>query len=517
MRFRNLLIAVAFAAATAAPGMAQVSAAKAEWAKGPVQFLMTKEEIATWQTLPSDDAALAFIDLFWARRDPTPNTPQNELREAFEEKVKYADQNFKGGRTRGALSDRGKILILFGTPTRATKQGGQGQGAMGSEMTSTSDPTGFHEKETVRVTWIYDGDAAQKLFGVPHAELLFTDQWGNGDFRLTSSSRVDINAAQQRVIAAAITQPSLTKAPSFNQPAQAAQQPAAPVTPTAATTVPADTLKTAALESAVAQAKGGKAAKNVSASYAEFVSPTGESYIPLQLYVPSSAGIGPDAADTFFGVVEDSGGKRVTVFEEPVKLTASKTDFFADKTVTVPAAGKYTAIVGLAKGGAPVVVTSTPIEATAPAKDAASVSRLVLSENIYELGTAEPVKAPFAFGKLKIVPKGNLVFPNNAELGYFVEVNNPGIDMASNVPKLQYKLDLVGGPDKKTISAPLQDVQALPLSGAPGPGHYAIISTIPLAEVKPALKPGDYTLRMKIVDTVTKQSYTVEQGFKITG
>ena len=58
---------------------------------------------------------------------------------------------------------------------------------------------------------------------------------------------------------------------------------------------------------------------------------------------------------------------------------------------------------------------------------------------------------------------------------------------------------------------------SLPLTGSPGPGHFAIISAIPLAEVKPALKPGDYVLKMKIVDTVSKQSYTVEQSFKISG
>src|SRR5437867_8954664 len=104
-----------------------MSADKTAWAKGPEQFLMTSEEKAMWQKLPSDDAALAFIDLFWARRDPTPNTPQNEFREEFEAKVKYADQNFKAPRVRGALTDRGKILILFGAPTKATqaKEGAQ--------------------------------------------------------------------------------------------------------------------------------------------------------------------------------------------------------------------------------------------------------------------------------------------------------------------------------------------------------------------------------------------------------
>jgi len=506
MKIRNFLIASALMAATAVPGVAQVSAAKAEWGKGPAQFLMTTEEKAMWQKLPSDDAALAFIDLFWARRDPTPNTPQNEFREEFEQKVKYADQNFRSGRTKGSMTDRGKVFILFGTPSKSSKTAKQ-QTAFEDE-----NPTSAAQQEAARLTWVYEGEAAQKAFGMPRVDFTFVDQFNSGDFRLTNS-RIDMNAAQQKAAVAAITQPNLTQVPTYGQkPAAAASAPqAAPAAPAG----PTDALKTAALETAVTEGKA-KPAKNISLTYAELVSPTGEAYVPLQVYIPGSAGLAPDAADTIFGVVEDSNGKRVAVFEEPAKLTATKTDFFADRTVLLPAAGKYTAIVGLAKAGAPVAVTTTSLDVAAPAKDTVSVSKLILTDNIYELATAEPVKAPFAFGKLKIVPKGNLVFSNQGDLGYFVEVNNPGIDTASNLPKLQYKLDLVG-PDKKAISAPLSDVQALPLSGAPGPGHYAIVSTIPLGEMKPALKPGDYTLKMKIVDTVTKQSYTVEQAFKITG
>jgi hypothetical protein len=276
-------------------------------------------------------------------------------------------------------------------------------------------------------------------------------------------------------------------------------------------------VKTAALEAALVDARAGKAAgKGATLSYAEFVSPAGESFVPVSVYVPSSAGVGPDAADTIFGAVEDATGTRVTTFEEPAKLTGSRTDFFVDKTLTLQP-GKYTAIVGLAKAGQPVLVTSGPVEVAAPGKESVGTSRMILSDNVYELPIAEPAKSPFAFGKLKIVPKGNLTFKNNDELNYFVEVNNPGIDTASNMPKLQYKLDLTGGPDKVTISAPLTDAAPLPLTGAPGPGHFAIISSIPLAEVKPGLKPGNYTLKMKIVDTVSKQSYTVEQSFKVSG
>ena len=81
----------------------------------------------------------------------------------------------------------------------------------------------------------------------------------------------------------------------------------------------------------------------------------------------------------------------------------------------------------------------------------------------------------------------------------------------------EVKLELSGGKLKSPIPRPLTDVTALPLSGAPGPGQYAIIDSIQLEQIKSALSPGDYLLKVKIVDTVSKQTYNLEQSFKITG
>jgi hypothetical protein len=68
MKRNRLLIVAAIAALSAVSGFAALSPAKADWVKGPVQFLMTKEEVAQWNTLQSDADADAFIALFWARR-----------------------------------------------------------------------------------------------------------------------------------------------------------------------------------------------------------------------------------------------------------------------------------------------------------------------------------------------------------------------------------------------------------------------------------------------------------------
>ena len=511
MKTRNILIAAILAATAATSVFAALSPAKADFGKGPAQYLMTPEEKAAWKNVQTDAAADEFIALFWARRDPTPATPRNEFREEFESRVKTADAQFSHGRTNGSMTDPGRMLILFGAPTapiKRTTTPGTGQSNTRADMRNAEVGSFGDAAGSADMLWIYEGDVSQKLFGIPRLEVKFHDQYRDGNFKLSTPFVGPDSPSAQRMINSFITQPGLTKVPSY-EPAAVAK-PSLPSTPVAG-------VKTPALEAALADAKAGKISnKGAALSYAEFVSPAGDPFVPVAVYIPSSANVAADAADTIFGAIEDASGTRVTTFEEPAKLTASRTDFFVDKSLTLQP-GKYTAIIGLAKAGQPVLVTSAPLEVSGPSKESVGISRMILSDNVYELGTAEPAKAAFAFGKLKIVPKGNLTFKNSDELNYFVEVNNPGIDTASNMPKLQFKLDLTGGPDKKTISAPLTDAAPLPLSGAPGPGHYAILSTIPLGEVKPALKPGDYTLKMKIVDTVSKQSYTVEQSFKITG
>ncbi len=299
-----------------------------------------------------------------------------------------------------------------------------------------------------------------------------------------------------------ITQPELTKAPTFEAPKAVA---------VAAVAAPAEGIHTATLQAAIEAAKGGtKSAAQV--SYAEFVAPSGDDFVPVALTVPKSANLAADAVDTFFGEVRDANGAKVTSFEEAAKPVAAKGSWFVDKTLNLPT-GKYTAVVGLAKGGQPLLVGSTPIETTVLAKDAVGVSKLVFWSEILTLAEAAPVKSPYAFGKLQIVPNPTATIGQSEDLGYFVEINNPGIDATTNAPKLQMSMDLIAG-DKK-VSSPLSEVEALPLSGAFGPGHYAIISTLPLSQMAKPPAPGEYTLKMKIIDTVTKQSYTLQENFKI--
>ncbi len=510
MKTRNLLVFVALLA-FAGSALAALSPENAKWGEGPVQFLMTKEEAAQWKTLQTDADADAFVTVFWARRGGV------AAREDQEARWKYSDEKFSAGKMKGSMSDLGKILSLFGVPTKVLRAGGQGAStitspttAPGSRITAPGDVDagGADSKNAGQQIWVYEGDAAMKYFGVGKVELRFLDRFNTGEFKM-ETPRVDFGTARDHAIAATIVRPEIQTVADINKPQPAPLLVPPPPAP--------PELKTAAYAAAVADAKSGKAAnKGAVISSAEFVSPSGDYYAPVMLYLPKATGITADSADTFFYAVDDAGGRRVAAGEEPAKLTATRGDFYVDRTVNVPAAGKYTVTVGLGKAGAPVVVASSALDLNPIAKDASGTSKLILSDNIYELTEAAPEKAPFAFGKLKIVPKADALFSNKDDLNYFVEINNPGIDAATNLPKLQMGIDLIS--KGQTVSRlPLSEAMVGPLSGKPGPGHYALSDAIPLSKMSKPLPAGDYTLKMKIVDTVTKQSYTLEQSFKITG
>jgi GWxTD domain-containing protein len=516
---RKTLIAVAIAT-VAVSAFAQLSPQFSDWGKGPVQFLMTPEEQTRWKSIRNDAEASAFVDLFWARRDPTPGTPRNEYKENFDTAVKYADERFTAGRTKGSLSDRGKVLILFGPP-KAIQRSSTGP-------TSGNDDRGFSSGDSVSAStssaseksgkqvWIYEGDQAQKGFSAPRAEVDLMDQFNTGDYRI-QRGKVDIPSAQANVIRNSIVQPGLTEAPKYNAaPAAAAPAavsvPVAPVAP-AAPSYPT-TFKTATYQTAVSDFEAAKASpyKNLYVSWGEFVTPQGEYFVPVQLYVPKGANLTGSEELTFFGVVEDGTGKPIAVFEEPAKLSVTKDDLYFDKSLTLPA-GKHKGVFGLAQGGKPISMVQADMNLTGTLdKDAPAVSNLILSNNVYPLASAQKPNDPYAFGGIKVVPKGDKTFRQSDEVWYFFELRNPGLD-ETNQPKIQVKLDVEGnvGGQKTQRSSPPRMQEAQELKGVPG--HFGIGSSIPLS----TFKPGDYVLKVKITDTIKKAVYNLSESFKVIG
>jgi GWxTD domain-containing protein len=515
----RILIAGAAVTMIAASAFAQLSAENRDWAKGPVQFIMTAQEQQQWNQIKTDADAKAFQDLFWAKRDPSAGTPANEYRDSFTQAVKYADDHFAEGRRAGSLTDRGRVLILLGPPSRIERNGASAT-ATTAMPGSVSGAAGASDQPVATQLWTYDANKSAAL-GTQALRVTFTDQFGNNSWTIQRGGGVDISDLTRRSLGQSIVNPNLTQVPSAPAPLTE-HQPALPKPVAPPVPVGPGAFKTESLKTAVEQMKSAKVNpyKPINFTYTELLSPNGDYFVPVQLYIPKSAGYTADQVSTFFGTVEDSTGSPVSIFEEPATVAASNGDLYFDKSLNGLKPGTYRATLGLAdKEGKPVVMTTSPIELKTMAKDETGISRLVLSNDVHQTDTAALVGAPYAFGRVKIVPRGDHIFTNKDEVTYFVEVINPGIDEATNMPKLQVKLELAGQGTKekpgRTITAPISDATPLPLTGAPGAGQYAIMAGIPLGDMKTPLPAGDYTLRVKVYDQVKKLSWTAEQPLKL--
>ena len=87
-----------------------------KWLDGDVRYIATEAERAVFSKLNTDEEREQFIDSFWQRRDPKPETKENEFRREYYNRISYANQNFASGETAGWLTDRGRIFITHGKP-----------------------------------------------------------------------------------------------------------------------------------------------------------------------------------------------------------------------------------------------------------------------------------------------------------------------------------------------------------------------------------------------------------------
>jgi GWxTD domain-containing protein len=86
-----------------------------DWPVKDVRVIITRDELKAYEKLETDEERAQFIDHFWAIRDPDPDTAENEYKEAFYERLAYADEHFSSGKP-GRLTDRGRIYVKFGKP-----------------------------------------------------------------------------------------------------------------------------------------------------------------------------------------------------------------------------------------------------------------------------------------------------------------------------------------------------------------------------------------------------------------
>jgi len=86
-----------------------------KWLNEDVAYIITDEERTAFKRFQNDEEREQFIENFWLRRDPTPDTVENEFKEEHYRRIAYANDHFASG-IPGWKTDRGRIYITFGPP-----------------------------------------------------------------------------------------------------------------------------------------------------------------------------------------------------------------------------------------------------------------------------------------------------------------------------------------------------------------------------------------------------------------
>ena len=85
------------------------------WVDQDVKWIISDEELTAFKHLGNDLERDQFIENFWLRRNPNPESPENEYREEHYARIAYANEHFAAGKS-GWRTDRGHMYIAYGKP-----------------------------------------------------------------------------------------------------------------------------------------------------------------------------------------------------------------------------------------------------------------------------------------------------------------------------------------------------------------------------------------------------------------
>ena len=153
----------------------ELSSTYKKWLKQDVVYIITPEEMAAFKKLSNDEERDQFIENFWLRRDPTPDTPENEYKEEHYRRIAYANEHFGAG-IPGWKTDRGRIYIMWGPADQIESASHR------RHLRPSAGRGRRHHLDLSLRDWRY-----RYLEGVgQNIELEFVDPCSCGDYHLTS-------------------------------------------------------------------------------------------------------------------------------------------------------------------------------------------------------------------------------------------------------------------------------------------------------------------------------------------
>jgi GWxTD domain-containing protein len=145
-----------------------------KWLDEDVRWIITDEELSAFKKLQNNAERDTFIEGFWQRRDPTPDTAENEYKEEHYRRIAYANEHYAAGMP-GWRTDRGRIYIMYGPPTSTESH------PMGGPYQRSAEEGGGQTETFPFEVWRY-----RYLEGIgQEIEIEFVDDCGCGAYQMT--------------------------------------------------------------------------------------------------------------------------------------------------------------------------------------------------------------------------------------------------------------------------------------------------------------------------------------------
>ncbi len=486
-----------------------------DWLEKDVAYVITDEERKAFKKLQTDDERERFIEEFWRRRDPDPDTDENEFKEEYYERVAYANEHFSSG-IPGWKTDRGRIWIMYGKPDERETH------PMGGAYERPSYEGGGSTSTYPFEIWFY-----RYIAGVGSGvEIEFVDPTGSGEYRiarnpyekdallmvpgagLTLSEQLGLSDKSDRV----------SSIGGIGNPNYQREQDS-----------PFSRLQLLADLSRPPQVKFNDLATAVNTGVVEenplnfdirvdFFRQSDERVITAftiqaenkDLVFQDSGGL-QQARMNIFGRITSVAGRRVSIFEDPVITTATPTELSEakdrksayQKAVPLPPGTyKVDVIVRDVASGATGI---RHVGFTVPKYDQQklSTSTLVLAAKLESL-IDKPAVGQFVIGTTKVIPNVSGIYKQGQPVGLFMQVYNAGIDQTTLRPSVDVEYALLK--DGKELGKQAEDWRGMSDSGQR-------LTLARLIDTR-SLPPGEYEIAIRIRDRVSGQS--LAPGAKFT-
>ncbi len=487
-----------------------------DWVKKDVAYIITSEEKKAFTALKSDEERENFIEAFWRRRDPNPDTEENEYREEYYERIAYANEKFTSG-IPGWMTDRGRTYIAWGKPdsVEAHPSGGSYDRPSyeGGGSTSTYpfevwfyrhldgvgdgieiefvDPTGTGEYRIAR-----SPNEKDALLMVPGAGLTTAEQLGTEDRADRIAGRTD-NVNYQREQDSPFRRLEIIT--NLQRPPQ---------------------VKYSDLQGLAGGDTG--VIDNNPLNFdlrVDFFRQSDDRVITAftvqaankELVFENVGGL-QSAVMNIFGRVTAVSGKRSGIFEDSVTTAATaeelaenndRKSIYQKAIALTPGVYKVDVVVRDVKSGNKGIRS---IGFTVPKYDEKKLdtSTLVLASKLRST-TERDIGGMFVIGGAKVVPNLSGVYKKGQDVGIYLQVYNAGIDQTTLRPAVDVHYILSKG--GKEIFRDTEDWNGLSDSGQ----RLTLARLLPTA----GLALGEYEIKIQIKDRVTGQTLEPKGNFNI--